>query len=167
MNYVKKALTTIGGIFLAALLITALAPKAAHGIVAALVQVSNPVNAPAITQSVPQLASQIVELYCPITGSLVCYGVAPGGQYYGSSYAVPSGETLVITEVEVTGMGGGGTGDVTLVGFNLDYTWGFPRDGEAHEYQLSPGILYPAGATLTPEGTTGASFFVRGYLTPQ
>jgi hypothetical protein len=41
MNLVRKAITSLGGIFLAALLITALAPKAAHGIAAALVQVAN------------------------------------------------------------------------------------------------------------------------------
>jgi hypothetical protein len=41
MNILRKAVTTLGGIFLAALLITALAPKAARGVAAALVQVTN------------------------------------------------------------------------------------------------------------------------------
>ena len=41
MNTIRKALTTLGGIFLAALLIAALAPKATRGIAAALVQVTN------------------------------------------------------------------------------------------------------------------------------
>lgn len=41
MNIVRKAVTTIGGFCLAALLIAALAPKATHAVVAALVQVAN------------------------------------------------------------------------------------------------------------------------------
>jgi hypothetical protein len=41
MNIIRKAVTTLGGVFLAALLIAALAPKAAHGIAASLVQVAN------------------------------------------------------------------------------------------------------------------------------
>jgi hypothetical protein len=41
MNILRKAVTTLGGVFLAALLITALAPKAARGVAAALVQVTN------------------------------------------------------------------------------------------------------------------------------
>ena len=41
MNVLRKAVTTLGGVFLAALLITALAPKAARGIAATLVQVTN------------------------------------------------------------------------------------------------------------------------------
>jgi len=49
MNIVKKALSTLGGILLAALLLAALAPKATHGIVAALVQVTNTTADPAST----------------------------------------------------------------------------------------------------------------------
>jgi hypothetical protein len=41
MNIIRKALTTLGGVSVAALLITAVAPKAARGVAAALVQVTN------------------------------------------------------------------------------------------------------------------------------
>ena len=41
MNIARKAVITLGGVFLAALLIAALAPKATRGIAAALVQVTN------------------------------------------------------------------------------------------------------------------------------
>jgi hypothetical protein len=51
MNYIKKALTTLGGIFLAAFLIAALAPKATHAIVAALVQVVNTTANPVVNLS--------------------------------------------------------------------------------------------------------------------
>lgn len=41
MNVIRKAVSAVGGIFLAALLIATLAPKAARGVAAALVQVTN------------------------------------------------------------------------------------------------------------------------------
>jgi hypothetical protein len=41
MNLIRKVLTTLGGILLAALLIAALAPKATRGLAAAMVQVVN------------------------------------------------------------------------------------------------------------------------------
>ena len=41
MNILRRTITSLGGIFLAALLIMALAPKAARGVAAALVQVTN------------------------------------------------------------------------------------------------------------------------------
>lgn len=49
MNSIRKAVTALGGIFLAALLIAALAPKAARGIAAALVQVTNTSSNPVPT----------------------------------------------------------------------------------------------------------------------
>jgi hypothetical protein len=51
MNILRKAITTLGGVFLAALLITALAPKAARGVAAALVQVTNTSTNPVPTVS--------------------------------------------------------------------------------------------------------------------
>jgi hypothetical protein len=41
MNFIRKVLTTLGGILLAALLIAALAPKATRGLAAAMVQIVN------------------------------------------------------------------------------------------------------------------------------
>jgi len=56
MNYMKKAVTTLGGIFLAALLIAAVAPKATHGLVAALVQI-----VPGTTTHVGQNEGQLIQ----------------------------------------------------------------------------------------------------------
>ena len=49
MNFVKKVVSTIGALVLVAVLIAALAPKATHGLVAALVQVTNTTANPAST----------------------------------------------------------------------------------------------------------------------
>jgi hypothetical protein len=51
MNISRKAVTTLGGVFLAALLITALAPRAVRGITATLVQVTNTSANPVATVS--------------------------------------------------------------------------------------------------------------------
>jgi hypothetical protein len=49
MNHVRKMLSALGGIFLAALLVGALAPKATRAIAAALVQVVNTASNPVVT----------------------------------------------------------------------------------------------------------------------
>jgi len=49
MNVARKALSALGGIFLAALLIATLAPKATHAVAAALVQVTNTTASPVLT----------------------------------------------------------------------------------------------------------------------
>ena len=41
MKILRKAITTLGAVFLAALLITALAPRAARGITATIVEITN------------------------------------------------------------------------------------------------------------------------------
>jgi hypothetical protein len=57
MNLMRKAATALGGIFLAALLVAALAPKATRGIAAALVQVTNTTANPVPTVSVDDPAN--------------------------------------------------------------------------------------------------------------
>ena len=94
MNFIKKALTTAGGVFLAALLIAALAPKATHGLVAALVQI-----VPGTTTHVGQNESQLVSLACN-EGSDFCVQVDPEGNSSSTAYVVPTGYTLVVTDFE-------------------------------------------------------------------
>ena len=53
MNLIRKAFTTLGGVFLAALLIAALAPRATRGVAAALVQVTNTASNPIPTEDGP------------------------------------------------------------------------------------------------------------------
>jgi hypothetical protein len=53
MKIFRKAVTNLGGIFLAALLIAALAPKATRGVAAALVQVTNTASNAVPTQDGP------------------------------------------------------------------------------------------------------------------
>ena len=53
MKILHRTLTSLGGILLAALLITALAPKAARGVAAALVQVTNTASSAVPTEVGP------------------------------------------------------------------------------------------------------------------
>lgn len=53
MNILRRTVTSLGGIFLAALLIMALAPKAARGVAAALVQVTNTASSAVPTENGP------------------------------------------------------------------------------------------------------------------
>ena len=73
MNIIRKALTTLGGVLLMALLIAALAPKATRGIAAALVQVTNTAS-----NAVPTFAGPgsfpFGATLCSNTGNTVCGG---------------------------------------------------------------------------------------------
>jgi len=88
MKIAHKAVTTLGGIFLAALLIAALAPKATHGVVAALVQVANTASNPVLNRDIDRSENE------PFSTSL-CYGNGGAfpcylGESQPSSFVVPS-----------------------------------------------------------------------------
>lgn len=97
MNIVKKSILTLGGIFLAAVLIAALAPKATHGIVAALVQVTNTTADPAVTLDADH-ATRI-----PYVSTVA--GVGPSGACQATANCVfsykpvPAGYRLVVENV--------------------------------------------------------------------
>ena len=95
MNYTKKALTTLGGVFLAALLIAALAPKATHGIAAALVLVANTAASPAIVSNMNDPGR--IPYQAQVDGSTTanCWG---GGCSFAFA-PVPAGHRLVILHV--------------------------------------------------------------------
>jgi hypothetical protein len=175
MKLAKRLFMGIGGMVVAAALLTLVAPKTAHGLVTALVQVANTVANPAITEDTPHLASQIVELYCQNFSSSAdgspCQQVAPGGGLIESSYFVPSGQNLVITNVEMPTSGGGGHSLMTLTGYCTGLctvasrNWVVDNDGLTHEFQLSPGFVMPGGSGVSTLGTSEATMFIRGYLT--
>jgi hypothetical protein len=177
MRFAKGALIGIGAVPLFASLLNLVAPKAVHAAVAALVQVSNTVSTPAITQNVSALASQNVNLFCIPESD--CAAVPPSGVIIAPTnslptYTVPAGQTLVITNVEVGSIGGGGlaqfginTGGtcITPPDFCVSPTWNFPNDGRTHEFQFPPGILWSSGSKLQVFANNLSSAWVRGYLT--
>jgi hypothetical protein len=75
-------------------------PRAAHAVVAALVQVTNTAANPAITQSVSEQAQQLLQVECTVTS---CNFIAPTGLPIGSSsiVTISPGQNFVITSVDI------------------------------------------------------------------
>jgi|SRR5579863_4577606 len=87
MRRIAKMLVVILGAALLAVVGTTFNPRTAHGLVAALVQVSNSPAAPAITLDVSRLASQNVQLVC--VGTSNCSQILPDGSSPTPTYIVP------------------------------------------------------------------------------
>ena len=130
---------------------------------ATLVEVTNTVAAPAISQDVSHLAAQHVELQC---GGSECVVPSPAP----SPYVVPVGQNFVVTSVDIRGNGAGGN-------IGLDFidtaccvrTWIVPNDGFTHSFQSPSGYVFPAGYTFNSANVTvdGGIFaiFMEGFLT--
>lgn len=178
MNYIRKAVTTLGGIFLAALLLATLAPRATRAIVATLVQVANTPSNPVPTADVYRSASQIVWLACSNVAPYPCIFIPPTGEINVASptaWTVPAGMNFVITdvqvntEVELDGVTGTTFGVIwTPPGSSQprDAVWSVPIVPLTTEFQLSSGVVVPSGSTITGQvGTDVIEGTVRGYLT--
>jgi hypothetical protein len=174
MKAICKVVTALGGIFLAALLIAALAPKATRGIAAALVQITNTAGSPAITQGVSSLASQNVEIFCALTfnstAALCINRLAPTDT---TNYQVPAGQNFVVTDAEFLTLGGG-SGDCSVAlqppspGVSIDL-FNFAGDGHTHQVLFPTGLLFPAGYEFNNANvgmTNCNAMWFRGYVTP-
>jgi hypothetical protein len=94
MNMMRKVLTALAGIFLAALFLAALVPKATRAVVAALVQI-----VPGTATHMGQNESRLVSLLCQ-AGKNFCNAVDSSGNLSTAAYEVPAGFTLIITDYE-------------------------------------------------------------------
>ncbi|MFY9801950.1 MAG: hypothetical protein WA211_15465 [Candidatus Acidiferrales bacterium] len=93
MNNTRKAITTLGGVLLAGLLLVALAPRAARGVAAALVQVSNTYSNPVPTSDVAPMQPYLSSCYAntlPISSEAAC------------DLPVPAGKRLVVQSVGIS-----------------------------------------------------------------
>lgn len=180
---VRRMGAAIGAVLIVALL----APKAAHAISAALVQVTNTLSNPVISLANHKAASQLVQLADPagfaITPSLKPTQLA---QYNTSTsdtgstpYVVPAGQSLVITDLDFDIYNGSGdTGVLVSNGNSPPTAFGeyYERfdfynvtDGVQH-VTLASGMVFPAGATVGVVVTGNVSYItavLRGYLTPE
>jgi hypothetical protein len=143
MSFIRKAATTLGAVFFAALLITALAPKAVRGIAATLVQVTNTSANPVATVSADTNFSYV---------AFICSGACNANIFspIPTSFTVPSTTTtgvpvkrLVIEDLNATcNQGQPGPGIVTL----LVPT---PADGTAPGANLAYNfVLNPVGGSV-------------------
>ena len=154
MNLLRKALIPLGGVAVASLLLTIVAPRAAHALVATLVQVVNTASAPAITQNVPTLASQIVTLGCSIPGSQpTCGQINAQGIEATLPYIVPVSEELVITSFDFvpTVELSSGVVPATLANWNNGFIQGYFElfqindASKETQIQFTPGIVFGSG----------------------
>jgi hypothetical protein len=162
MNWFRKHAIALGGTAVAVSLLTLTAPRAAHALVVALVQVTNTVATPAITQDVSKLASQSVELACfPGQG---CGQILPNGST-STTYFVPTGSSLVITTVQInTTLTGSNTVELLQSGGTRG-TWVLNGAG-TFEFQYPSGIAISSGQEFLFEGGQNGTdhSFLIGYL---
>lgn len=95
MRYVRKAISALGGIFLAALLIAALAPKATRAIAAALVQVVNTPSNPVVTTDSLGTAT-LLQFSCQVSST----AGANGNSFSENCFTVPAGKRAVVENVD-------------------------------------------------------------------
>jgi hypothetical protein len=131
MNFIRKAATTLGAVFFAALLITALAPKTARGVAAALVQVTNTASNAVATEDGPgnfPFAASV----CAESGNSDCGNVASAFSVPLTTFTGAAVKRLVIEDVSaVCNMD---QGDVISAGVSVP----FPADNVD---SLNQGIL--------------------------
>jgi len=152
MNIAKKVVSALGGIFLAALLIAALAPKAAHGLVAALVQI---VNTP--TSAVPAMlatgAGQLYQSNCDATWSSSEFVSCTLG-------AVPAGYTLFIETVSIHSESDIGD-DLRWAFLTTQTSAPYPHSGETPSSPVPPSMDGIGAATVYVPLTKGANFGIH------
>jgi len=180
MKLARKYLPQIAGALLVFSTVALLTPRTMHALAAALVQVTNTLANPAITQDSSRAASQIVLLHTPF-GSQV-----PGGQEVAmvqviptqgdapTAYVVPSGQNLVLTGVDFDVNTASPNTFVDLRhslsnnGLFADEIFSLPNAGH-QEFRFPSGIVIPAGSSVhIDNGNAGASTLqavVQGYLT--
>jgi hypothetical protein len=179
MNIIRKILLGLGGLVVVALVLALASPKAARSAVTTLVTVSNTLANPVVTEGSTTTATQIVALYCNLseTSPLGCVQLMPGGGLGATTYTIPAGQNLVITDVQVNSPGGGGgiqfielqatSAAQQAPGGNFYQSWYFSNDGATHEYPIAPGLVWPGANPIYVDGLVGATVILRGYLTSQ
>ena len=161
-------------------LYTLAAPGVIHAVAAALVQVTNTVAAPAIVQSPPQLASQLVSMGVGFNGygstfsKNYLYQVFPDGSI-GGYYKVPAGQSLVVTSIFVSPEPSYSTSNIEVMLVRDNAT-----SGSYGYWMVSPATLveiHPTGIVIGPGYTPMISvkardnkgfnvgISVQGYLT--
>jgi hypothetical protein len=166
MKITKRTLMGWGAIALAVSLLILAAPKAAHAIVATLVQVANTSANPAITQDVSKLASQNVQIYCnaAFPATVACTQILPDGSSTGAPYVVPTGQRLIITTVQLMAFGADNPELFVGQGETARGVWILTAAG-SFQFQYPSGIVFASERTLlfTGGAHSGPAYF-NGYL---
>jgi len=174
MKYAKRILMVAGALALAGLLAVAIAPKAAHAVVASMVQVVNTAASPAITQDTSKQAAQIVSLLCQESPSL-CLQILEGGGVASGAYSVTTGSHLVVTSADVfvnTPFTAPGTQmflQNTATGNAYEF-FNIPEGSAGAQFNFGSGFAVAPGTGLSIgeaylSSAGSVVFYVHGYLT--
>jgi hypothetical protein len=173
MKLLKQALGGLGALTVFAVVVAFVAPKTAHALAAALVQI-----VPGTTTHVGQNESQLVSLIC-LQHHLYCSAIDAEGNISTSAYAVPAGYTLIITDYQ-SNMSYPDNPNQELSDFLLNqnanptnntliFTQGLSdKYGTAygHEHLVS-GVRLASGGTPMDADAIGQTLaFAQGYLVP-
>jgi hypothetical protein len=185
MIRISKSVFAVGGVVIAAGLITFTNPKAVHAVAAALVEVTNTATNPVVTQGIGQQAGEIVNLECPSNGQ-ACFAITSttGNLTVGTPFQVPAGKSFVVTSVDITinpiDSGCTGLRNFFLLGDNN----GAPFEFFARRWLLEPnqnyhfayptGIVFASTSYIILQDTNGCYsqypafddlIYLQGYLT--
>jgi hypothetical protein len=190
MFRISKSTLSWAGVAVAAILFTLAVPRAAHAVVAALVQVTNTAASPVISQGIGNQAAQIVEIECgyvPHTETpLQCNLIPPTGVIPSPPspfFTVPNGQTLVVTSVDILSGSAAGSpcmspalAQVLTIVPGAQFavarkSWIVPSGAGTVHYVYPSGILFAPGLLITgvANNTTACTLTLdmHGYLTTQ
>jgi hypothetical protein len=182
---VSRSVLAVGGVVLAAGLITFTNPKAVHAVAAALVEVTNTASNPVVTQTVGQQASQNIALICSgsngASNTGACYILPKDGSVpdVNNPYVVPANESLVVTAADVispspdSAQCNAGRYDGIESGDFPTLFWQIVSSSTSLHFTYPSGVVFGPSSALKPitshyDGTTGCGLdeiFVYGYVT--
>jgi len=182
MQFAKRLLMGVGAVALAAMVLSLTAPKAVHGMVAALVQVANTNETPVPTEEA--LGTQtLVQFSCPadegtspgIINSKTCYTVPAGSravieQVDGSCNLLKGGGVITLTGITIGGVGASYNLPMQVqpdLGstFGLDYTY-YMFNQQVRIYAPPGAAIVFGSSTSDKSGTASCYFNVSGRLVP-
>lgn len=172
MTRLSKSILSFASVALTAGVLTLAVPRAAHAVAAAvLVQVLNTSANPAITQSAPSQAAQLVNLQGNTSGPEFSSFVSVSGgpvTVLGTPppYSVPANQALVITDVDILPSCSGPV-DIVIGVETESMDWSVSGPNTTH-FEYRSGTVFPAGTTPHVAGSSPAcpvEVRMHGYLT--
>jgi hypothetical protein len=170
MTRLSKSVLSFASVALTAGVVTLAVPRAAHAVAAAvLVEVLNTSANPAITQSAPSQAAQLVNLQGNTSGpTFSTFVFVSGGIPLGTppSYSVPSNQALVVTDVDIQPSCSGPV-EIVIGNESESMAWSVSGPNTSH-FEYRSGTVFPAGSTPHLSGSSPAcpvDVRMHGYLT--
>jgi hypothetical protein len=178
----------VGGVVVAAGLITLTTPKAVHAVAAALVDVTNTAANPVVTQSTNHQAAQIITLECDGINGPYCFPInSTADNDHGGIFGVPAGQSFVVTSIDIqatsvaglaTAPGCSSSRNFWLMsaynGTETNYTRWYISPNQNYHFAYSTGFVFGPGSYVYvyDDGSCYSQYpayddfvILQGYLT--